>query len=223
MTIDQILTLQQLLKQKPKLAPYVFRYIDKNFAELDDFFLDSLLGVKPKTGEKQFNLTEATKMFGYEQYTYEGTPYEFIRLFLHVFKPDRKDIVYDLGSGYGRVVLYGALTTDSAFRGLEIVSSRIEQANDIKDRLKISNAEFILANARNFDFWDGTIFFLFNPFSSETLSIVGDKLKQISNTKTIKIATWGGSSNLYFQDQLWLQKINLASFSHHRIDYFQSK
>ena len=156
-----------------------------------------------------------------EQVKYEPTPYNYVLEFLDFFKPKKNDIVYDLGSGFGRVVILSALNCNVKFKGIELAENRVEIANKIKKQFKLSNAEFICKNILDADYSDGDIFFLFNPFTDETLDKVGEELKKIAKNKIIKIATWGGSSNEYFRSADWLKKIDKNN-DDTKLEFFES-
>lgn len=157
--------------------------------------------------ESSIDQNKLSAEYGEEQFTYEATPYSYIQEFLTKFSPSHTDVVYDLGSGYGRLVIFGALNSDADFRGIEISEARNKKAAELAKRLGISNAAFYTGNVLDFDLSDGDIFFLFNPFNSRTLSAVGEKLHEISLRKTIKIATWGGASDEYFEKQTWIHRV----------------
>ncbi len=157
----------------------------KNNDKLNDKLMDKLLGVKSQAIEQKVNYYDLMNQHGAEQYIYEATPYDFIRVFLKVTKPTKDDIVYDLGSGYGQVIIYGALTSDAFFKGIEIVPERAAASIEVKNRLNIKNAEFYCQSVKNYDFSDGTIFFLFNPFCKETLYGVKNKLWNLSKKRKI--------------------------------------
>ena len=59
------------------------------------------------------------------------------------------------------------------------------------------------------DFSDGTVFFLFNPFTEDTLEEVSKALRKIAEEKRIRIVTWGPSVH-YFSDQRWLKDTYIA-------------
>lgn len=188
--------------------------------KLDDKLIDSLLGIKLD----EPNLNKLRQTIGDEQFRYEATPYSYIRRFTKTIDPLPHDVVYDLGSGYGRVVLYGALTSGALWKGIEIVPERVAAADKIRDEKGIANAIFFTGHAADFDLSDGTIFFLFNPFSNKTLSEIGEKLQEISMDKRIKIVTWGGTSNEYFAAQKWLMETTPKGPSlTWKMQFFESK
>ena len=175
---------------------------------LTDSEIDQLLGISPETIEGDIDRFKLYRRYGIEQYIYEGTPYTYIRYFLHHLKPAHSDVIYDLGSGYGRVVLYGALTTPVQCVGIEIVPERVREANEAAQSLALSRATFIRHNVLEYDYSDGTIFFLFNPCSRPTLQKVTEKLQRISQRKSIRVIGWGGNINEHFANQDWLQDIS---------------
>lgn len=171
--------------------------------------LDDLLGVVSEEIERGRNIDfrSLEQAYGFEQYAYQGTPYELIRTFLRDLKLSSDDVLYDLGCGYGRIPLYGAMVTPAQYRGIEIVPERVAEATAIKENLTLENVDFRQGNVLDQDFSDGSVFFLFNPFTTETLEQVGEKLETLSKTKKIRVVSLGPSVS-YFRSQVtWLQPV----------------
>lgn len=177
--------------------------------------------------DRLFDLSEGEQWkikpeyFG-EQIIHEATPSTYIQNFLDQFKPKAGETVYDLGCGFGKVVIFGALNSEALFKGIEIVGERAQKAEKIREVLGIKNAEFLCGNVKDIDISDGDIFFLFNPFSEKTLKEVGQILEKIAKKKRIKIATWGGTTNRFFDNLPWLQKPSPVVPSSEKIDYYVS-
>jgi SAM-dependent methyltransferase len=188
--------------------------------DLDDDKIDALLGIGNENIEKGQTYGDLADKFGDEQFTYEATPYNFIKYFLKVLKPKESDVLYDLGSGYGRIPLYGALTSPGKYIGIEIVPERVKKSNEIKRKLNIETAFFWEGNVLNYDLEDGTIFFLFNPFVIDTLNQVGNRLEKIAQKHPIKIVTWGSEYlSEFFENKVWLKKMNI---SHQKLSFFKT-
>lgn len=175
-------------------------------AQKTDDEINVLLGLAEEQQEATVNRPALDEKFGLEQFSYEGTPYEYMRWFLHILDPQEDDVVYDLGSGYGRVVIYGALTTPAQYKGIEIVPERVDLARNVKQRLGIPNASFISASVTECDISDGTIFFLFNPFLEHTFNHTLKRLEKLAQEKRIRIVTWGGGRTDGFSLQPWLHE-----------------
>lgn len=194
--------------------------------EKTDEEINTLLGLLEDEQETKVSRPTLDAQFGLEQFIYEGTPYEYARWFLHMLDPLDDDVVYDLGSGYGRVVLYGAIATSAQFKGIEIVPERVDLSREVKQRLAVPNATFVSAPVRECDFSDGTIFFLFNPFLEKTFRQTLDRLEKLAQTKRIRIVCWGGGRTELIGFQPWLHELSRESdasqpFSH-KIKFFES-
>ena len=136
-------------------------------------------------------------------------------------QPQEGQVFYDLGSGQGRVVLYGALASDAKFIGIELLQERVDACNKTKARLGINNAEFLVGHVTDFDISDGDIFYLFNPFVQETLKKVVGTLHDIGMKKKIRIVCTGGI-HLPFAQEPWLQR-EPRVYGPEAIDIFESK
>lgn len=155
-----------------------------------------------------------------EQILYEGTPFFLILFLLNQVQPPSGAIVYDLGSGYGRFVLTGALHyNDVIFRGIELIGQRVNSSNDFAGRLGLNNALFIEGNVLESDFSDGQIFYLFNPFSDETLVKMIRKLKLVAERKKIIIAVIGKLNNLFLAET-WLNCRFNQNFTYRGLDLY---
>jgi len=196
--------LQARLEHDPSQIGSIITFLHAwHMSDLHDELIDEVLGID-ESKDDWFSRDDA---FEAEQTLYEGTPYAMIRDFVHTIKPKKGDVVYDLGSGLGRVVLYSAMTTDAMVTGIELLEERVAQAEELKNKFGIENARFIQGNVLGQDFSDGTIFFMFNPFSHETTMEVIRRLRQINTKKRIVIASWA-QSNIYLEKQPWLRDMN---------------
>lgn len=184
--------------------------------------VDRLLELSEEA-DRYIDFLELKKKYGDEQFKYEGTPLAYVLSFIDEFNPSEKDIIYDLGCGYGRVVIHGALACPAKFIGIEIVEDRVKTAQSLISHMELENAEIKPGNVSSMDISDGTIFFLFNPFKVETLEKIGSQLKKIAQNHQIKIATWGGPSNEFFKQCDWLEHKQTDLIKQDRLDYFISK
>jgi hypothetical protein len=116
-------------------------------------------------------------------------------------KPD--DIFYDLGSGLGRVVILANLMSGAQAKGVEINAVLDEHAREFANRLALSNVTFIKADVREVDFSDGTVFFMYTPFTGGIMDAVLDKLRQEALKRPLRICTYGPCTMSVAQ-QTWL-------------------
>ena len=122
-----------------------------------------------------------------------------------------EDTVYELGSGYGRLVFYLAATTPAQIVGLELYPPRFEESRRIQEQLNLERVTLLEGDASKRDLSDGTVFIIFNSFDSKTLQAVALKLQQVARHKQIRIIS-SGPSNYFFSTQRdWLRPTTLIS------------
>ncbi len=194
----------QLVQAEPEVLRDLFHQFHTSSSRLSDDLINAFLGFEINAAEKTVTPLGLERQFGLEQYTYEATPYDYIRWIIKTLDPTKKDVFYDLGAGYGQVVFYTALTTPATSKGIELVPERVKQATTIKERFNITNASFEQGNVLESNYSDGTIFFLFNPFHTQTFRAVLSKLRQIAQHHHIKIVGWGGGRIDLLASEPWL-------------------
>jgi len=173
---------------------------------LEDGAIDRLLGIRPARVERALALPELLRRFGPASFAPDATPYPTIRRLLRWCAPGPDEVVYDLGAGHGRFVLYGAAVHEARFRGVELVPERVAAAERCRARLGLANASLTAADAQSADLAGGDLFFFFNPFFRDTLARVGERLREEASRRPLRIASWA-QSNDYFARQAWLVEI----------------
>src|SRR5438093_3855898 len=116
------------------------------------------------------------------------TSYHRIRAAVRALDLGADDAFYDLGAGWGRVVLYAALATDARARGVEVVGYRAAAARRAIGRYAVANARVVrgsAAAAGAFD--DGTAFFLYDPFDGPAWTTVLARLRAIARRRPIRV------------------------------------
>lgn len=214
------------LSQNPQNLRDMFQAVNKAKGKADTCFLDALLGIPP-IRKQEFLDTRVRQHSGLEtwDYIYEGTSYSVIKKILKTVKPTENDTVIDIGSGYGRFCLYGALTTNASYIGIETIPDRAKRAQNSKNELNIPNVSFINTDAKDYNLSDGTIFFMFNSFWPEGLNnqaVVEKQLTELARQKPITVVTLS-MSRFPLMPQTSLEKV--AHFDTHLsgLDIFKSK
>jgi SAM-dependent methyltransferase len=154
--------------------------------------IDDLLGIEYDQTEKKVQQKDY-KYFIAQGYSKENsqTRYPVIRHFFDNNQLSKEDIFYDLGSGYGRVLFYGAaLHPQTKFKGVEIVGERAAFARSIAKKGGFENVEIIHQDVLKADLSDGTIFYLFNPFP-KIIDEVIKKLNAVAAIRKIRVVAVG--------------------------------
>jgi hypothetical protein len=136
----------------------------------------------------------------------QPSPARTILEVLQVLPTDADDIFYDLGSGLGHVPILVNLLTGIKSKGVEIQEFYCRYSNKCLSKLGLSDTEFIHADARNVDYDDGTIFYMYTPFRGNVLRQVLAKLEAQSKRRQIKICAYGPCT-VEVAEQNWLRSI----------------
>ena len=101
------------------------------------------------------------------------------------------DVFYDLGSGLGHVALLVAWLTGVQVRGVEIDPGYCQRARQLAAAFKVENVQFLAEDARTAVYDDGTIFFMFTPFTGPMLQAVLARLQAEAARRPITLCTYG--------------------------------
>ena len=119
------------------------------------------------------------------------TSYNAIRQVYQNLQLNEGDFVYDLGSGYGRFLLYGAcLFPAVTFTGVELVTERVLETERLARNAGLLNVRVINDHVLNVDLSNGSIFYLHNPFPHLMRKVL-DQLRYSACCKKITIVTNG--------------------------------
>jgi SAM-dependent methyltransferase len=177
-----------------------------------DVFINALLDDHPVPEET--NEREPEMVF------YQKTPARLVFQLAAVAQLKPGDIFYDIGSGLGQVTILMHLISGAECRGVEYEPAYHAYAQACAAQLNLTHVQFINADARQADFSDGTVFFLYTPFMGVLLQQVLDLLQQQAQKRPIRLFTYGPCSTLMAR-QSWLYCVsgnadddyNLCTFS----------
>jgi SAM-dependent methyltransferase len=96
------------------------------------------------------------------------------------------DVVVDLGAGLGKVVFLAHLITGATARGIELQPCLVDRARAAAVGLGI-DVRFTQADAREADLDDGTVFFLYAPFTGPVLDEVACRLHAVAKRRAIVV------------------------------------
>ena len=139
-----------------------------------------------------------------EMVYYQKTPARIVFELTEKCDFAEEDVFFDLGSGLGQVAILINFLTGIKTKGIEIEPSFCDYARRCAAEFKLSNVSFINDDARNADYSEGTIFFMFTPFKGKILDDVLEILRQQSEQRKIKIITYGHCT-AHVASQSWLE------------------
>ena len=176
-----------------ELRNLVNDYVNFNLADINhqqqpgydnlDLFINGLLTLLP--------VPEQTKDLKPEMVYYQKTPARIIFELVEQVGLVEEDVFFDLGSGLGQVGILVNLLTGVTTKGVEFEPAFCNYATDCAAELNLTNVAYINADAREADYSQGTVFFMFTPFGGEMLQAVLNRLKDEAKLRKIKIVTYG--------------------------------
>lgn len=90
---------------------------------------------------------------------FEPTPLNLVRFVINKLSLTENDVVYDLGSGDGRIVVEAAKKGVKKAVGIEINPTLVKMSNLILDNFNLPTASVIQGDIYNTDFSDATVIF----------------------------------------------------------------
>jgi SAM-dependent methyltransferase len=209
------LTRSALRRELDQFTAYRPDHPDRTHIGFDDLdiVLDGILGV-----DSHADLGE---LLDPEMVHYEPTPARIVLDLVDLVSLSASDVFFDIGSGLGCVVILVNLLTGIRARGIEINPLLCADARRIARNVNLPNVDFVCADARDVDFRDGTVFFLFTPFRGDLRQAVLDRLRVEARTRPIRICTFG-SITRRVADQPWLRIQEVERCHQCQIGVFES-
>ena len=154
--------------------------------------------------ESKMDLFELTDTLGMYSYKYERS--HFIDYFINYLELGANDTFFDLGSGYGEVLIpFAKRFKLASFIGIEIVKSRFAYSVKLSEQMLLQNVLFRNEDLIKSNLTSGNYFYLFNPLFDFQYPSLISKLKEVSAQKEITIISEAKSS-LYFDAVDWLDE-----------------
>jgi DNA polymerase III delta prime subunit len=137
--------------------------------------------------ENKLDLADLTIAYGVHFFQYGSSQY-MDDMFEDLDLNNHPKVFYDLGSGYGNVILYGAYHFPKAtFKGIEIIDERNNVCNHFIQQLGLTNITVYSEDLNTFDFSDGDVFYLNNPLFENRYDPLVEKLRKVAEQKEIII------------------------------------
>jgi len=205
------------------LKEIIFKYLGTDITAIEqshkvgydnlDIFINELFSIQI--------IPEPTKDKEPEMVFYQKTPARIIFEMLGVAKIKPDDVFFDVGSGLGQVVILVNMITGVSANGIEYEPAYCEYAKQSASELNLSNVSFINEDARNMDYSEGTVFFLYTPFEGKMLQEVMRLLQKVAQKKGIRVFTYGPCSILIAQLN-WLSCLTEKPDNFNRLYEFRS-
>jgi SAM-dependent methyltransferase len=118
------------------------------------------------------------------------------------------DVLVDLGAGLGKVVVLARLLTGATARGIELQPALVERAREAAAERGVE-VSFTRGDARHVGLDDGTVFFLYLPFTGPALADVLTHLRTVASRHAIVVCSLGIELD---REAPWLVRRPIDSF-----------
>ncbi|MEN9936590.1 MAG: hypothetical protein RLZZ387_3169 [Chloroflexota bacterium] len=148
-----------------------------------DLFVNGLLGIAAIPDEA--GAREA------EMVSYQQTPARVIFEIVERARLTEADVLYDIGSGLGHVPILVHLLTGARARGVEVEAAYCEAATARTADLGLTGVAFVNTDARAADYVEGTVFYMYTPFTGAILRDVLERLREEARRRPIRLLAYG--------------------------------
>jgi hypothetical protein len=179
-------------------------------------YLDELIGGVLRLEETGAAIAQPTG----EMVFYQPTPARHIFDLIHRTALQDQDVLIDLGSGLGHVPLLASLCTSARSIGVELEPLYVDCARRSAATLNLKNVTFIQQDARAAELTEGTVFYLYTPFTGNMLRAVLDSLQREGDRRDIQIATFGPCTTMIAEED-WLEAVGVPRTD--RVSLFRSR
>lgn len=157
-----------------------------------------------------------------EMIHYEVTPARAILDLLDHAGLGPEDRFCDVGSGLGEVAILVNLLSRIPAVGIEVEAAYCDYARRSASQLGLSGVKFVEADAREADYSQATILFLFTPFKGKMLRDVLGKLARETFHRPLKICTFGPCTR-HVAAQDWLVSLDNVAYDEFQLAMFRRR
>ncbi len=179
-----------------------------------DLFIDGLLTFHP--------LPSQDKAIEPEMVFYQKTPARVVLEIVREAAIQSSDVFFDVGAGLGQVVMLVQLLTECTVTAIEYEPAFSKYAQRCAHELHLSNIDFITTDAREADYSEATVLFLYTPFKGEMLRQVLERIRCHSMGRSIKILTYGPCT-IEVAPLPWLEALRLDLTRNCELGIFRTK
>ncbi|MGE5538055.1 MAG: class I SAM-dependent methyltransferase [Gemmatimonas sp.] len=150
---------------------------------------------------------------------YEPAKYPAIRTCLNAARLSDDDVFFDIGCGMGRVLCMAARRPVRKCVGVEFMPSlaAVAERNATGVRGRRSAVEVWQGDATTFDYGEGTVFFMYNPFREPTMRRFTERLRQsvMMRPRRIRIVYMAPRQDHVLAECGWLARRSVLDVQYH--------
>lgn len=170
--------------------------------------IDQALGFGSRDEEDRIHLLELLDRYGPRFLEPGDLPWSLIQEYWARIITLGVRTLLDLGSGFGRFVIYGAMNHGGVHvTGIEIVHERVQEARRVQSDLGLTNVSFRQGDATRTHWPPAECVCVLNSLTPSERDVVLPRLHRMAARTEFFLASLS-TSNLVFFDQPWLEAID---------------
>jgi hypothetical protein len=126
-----------------------------------------------------------------EMVPYQPTPVRHILHLIAACQLAEEAVFVDIGSGLGHLPVLVSMLTGVRSLGIEVQAAYVARAQECAQYLRLRRVQFVAQDARDADLSNGTVFYLYSPFTGSILADVLRMLRIESSRRSIRICSLG--------------------------------
>lgn len=176
----------------------------------DDDGLDALLDLNRAGVESGLSWGRLLAAHGRQRLEAADLGYRVVRDVYRSLGLNPAETIVDLGCGYGRLGLFGAVLWEQRYEGIEIVAERVTEAGRVQRELGLHSLRFSAGNILTCAWPPATYYLMLNSVLPCYLPQIMERFREIAAAREITIASLS-TSNQAFRSQPWLREAIPAS------------
>lgn len=188
--------------------------LDRADAPIIDAALDAALGLEVAATEARLDTLRLLDRHGVQRFEQGDLAYDLVRAFYRVLRPEIAarpgSRLLDLGSGYGRIGLYGGLRHGLTAHGLELVAERANAATGAARALGLTRVTFSAGDLLTAPWPAADVYCMMNAVLPRLLPPVLARLEDEARRRRIVVASVS-TSNRAFAQATWLRALPVAA------------
>lgn len=149
----------------PEYCLDMVRELRASGVPLQDAVLDVLLGIRQDVSKLGLSAKSDWELFVAERTMYASTPYAYVDQVVSDMSKRQVHSLMDIGSGTGRMLLYGSSVINALFVGVEVDSELVQSTNIAAKRLSIA-PRAVYEDALRSVVYDTEAVYMYNPFQT---------------------------------------------------------
>jgi SAM-dependent methyltransferase len=175
-----------------------------NILRLENLFWEHWLGISTRGvhGSRPDDWVRTEHIY------YSTVPYRQIFRIFDYLSLNQSDVVVDIGCGKGRVLCCAALYSIARVIGVDDTEQLCAAAdNNLQTmRHRRTKASVIHCKAENFDYSEGTVYYMYHPFGHSTMRAVLERIRTTGKSEQpLRIVYVNPVHEAVLEDTVWLE------------------